>query len=78
MLTLLGNGDMESGVKAEKCFDTQQFPKLFGSKVKNDYSTYTHSITSSEALDAVFTGGNSGKDGGVAWIMRVNVDTNRV
>ena len=70
VLALLDNARAE-----QECFANSYFPKLFGNNDQTD-TTKTYSITASETLNAVFSGGFSSENG--AWIMRVDLDTNRV
>ena len=64
-------------VQGEECFANQKFPKLFAPD-DDSYATWTYSVTATDALNAIFTGGHSTEDGGKAWIMSVNLDHNRV
>lgn len=70
LLTYLG--------RSETCFDKGKFPKFYA-PANGGYKTQTYSITYSEPINAVFSGGLTEETATEqAWFMRVDLDTNQV
>ena len=64
--------------RSETCFDKGKFPKFYA-PANGGYKTWTYSITYSEPINAVFSGGLSEQGANEqAWFMRVDLDTNQV
>lgn len=71
LITLLSALACALRARAEVCFSTNQFPKWA------DLDSYTHAVTYSEKLDAVFSGGFSAAEQ-KPWMMRIDADTSTV